>query len=207
LGEDGPTHQPTEHIASLRAIPKVLVIRPADANETVKAWEIALEHEGSPVALLLTRQKLPVIDRTKYAEADNLKMGAYILKDAGDDPDVILMASGSEIGITLEAAEKLEDSDIRARVVSFPSWELFEKQGTDYKEKVFPSSVKARVSVEAGVKQGWEKYVGEQGDSISIEKFGASAPYQTIFDNYGFTVDNIVATAEDVLKRVKQTIE
>jgi transketolase len=207
LGEDGPTHQPTEHIASLRAIPKVLVIRPADANETVKAWEIALEHKGSPVALLLTRQKLPVIDRTKYVEADNLKMGAYIIKDTGEDPDVILMATGSEVGITLEAAEKLEDTDIRARVVSFPSWELFEKQSADYKEKVFPSSVKARVSVEAGVKQGWEKYAGQHGDSISIEKFGASAPYQTIFDNYGFTVGNIVATAKDVLKKVKQTIE
>jgi transketolase len=207
LGEDGPTHQPIEHIASLRAIPGVLVIRPADANETVKAWEIALEHEGSPVALLLTRQKLPVIDRIKYAKADNLKMGAYIVKDAGEDPDVILMATGSEIGVTLEAAEKLEELDIRTRVVSFPCWELFEKQSADYKENVFPSSVKARVSVEAGVKQGWEKYVGEQGDFISIEKFGASAPYQTIFDNYGFTVDDIVATTEEVFKKVKQTIE
>jgi transketolase len=207
LGEDGPTHQPTEHIASLRAIPKIMDIRPADANETVKAWQIALEHEGSPVALFLTRQKLPVIDRTKYADSDNLKMGAYIIKDARNDPDVILMAAGSEVGITLEAAEKLEGSNIRARVVSFPSWELFEKQTADYKEKVFPSSVKARVSVEAGVKQGWEKYVGDHGDCISIEKFGASAPYQTIFDNYGFTADNIVATAKDVLKKVKQTIE
>jgi transketolase len=207
LGEDGPTHQPTEHIASLRAIPKIMDIRPADANETVKAWQIALEHKGSPVALFLTRQKLPVIDRTKYANSDNLKMGAYIINDVGDDPDVILMAAGSEVGITLEAAEKLEGSNIRARVVSFPSWELFEKQSADYKEKVFPSSVKARVSVEAGVKQGWEKYVGDHGDCISIEKFGASAPYQTIFDNYGFTADNIVATAKDVLKKVKQTIE
>ncbi|UCH64426.1 MAG: transketolase [Ignavibacterium sp.] len=199
LGEDGPTHQPTEHIASLRAIPKVLVIRPADANEAVSAWETALEHEGSPVALLLTRQKLPVIDRTKYAGADKLKMGAYIIKDAGDNPDVILIASGSEVGVTLEAAEKLEEMGIRTRVVSFPSWELFEKQNDDYKEKVLPSSVKARVSVEAGVKQGWEKYVGKHGDFISIEKFGTSAPYQTIFEKYGFTVDYIVATAEDVL--------
>ena len=207
LGEDGPTHQPTEHIASLRAIPKVLVVRPADANETVTAWEVALEHKGSPVALLLTRQKLPIIDRTKYAKAHNLKMGAYIIKDAGDDPDIILMASGSEVGLTLEAAEKLEELDIRTRVVSFPSWELFEKQSDDYKDKVFPPSIKARVSVEASVRQGWEKYVGEYGDSISTEKFGASAPYQTIFEKYGFTVDNIVAKAEGVLKRVKQTIE
>ncbi len=207
LGEDGPTHQPTEHIASLRAIPNVLDIRPADANETVKAWEIALEHKGSPVALFLTRQKLPVIDRTKYAEADNLKMGAYIIKDTGGDPDVILMASGSEVGITLEAAEVLEDSGISTRVVSFPSWELFERQDNKYKEKVLPSSVKARVSIEAGVKQGWQGYVGEQGDSISIEKFGASAPYQTIFDNYGFTADNIVSTAKEVLKKLKKTIK
>jgi len=207
LGEDGPTHQPVEHIASLRAIPKVLVIRPADANETVKAWETALEHKGSPVALLLTRQKLPIINRKKYADSDNLRMGAYILKDGGDDPDIILMASGSEVGITLEAAEKLEDSDTRVRVVSFPSWELFEEQNADYREKVFPSSVKARVSIEAGVKQGWEKYVGKYGDSISIEKFGASAPYQIIFENYGFTVENIITTAEDVLKKVKQTVE
>ena len=207
LGEDGPTHQPVEHIASLRAIPKVLVIRPADGNEAVKAWETALEHKGSPVALLLTRQKLPVINRKKYADSDNLRMGAYILKDGGDDPDIILMASGSEVGITLEAAEKLEDSDTRVRVVSFPSWELFEEQNADYREKVFPSSVKARVSIEAGVKQGWEKYVGKYGDSISIEKFGASAPYQIIFENYGFTVENIITTSEDVLKKVKQTVE
>jgi len=207
LGEDGPTHQPIEHIASIRAIPKVLDIRPADANETVKAWEIALEHKGSPVALFLTRQKLPVIDRTKYADSDNLKMGAYIIKDVEDDPDVILMAAGSEVGIALEAAEKLEGSDTRVRVVSFPSWELFEEQSSDYKEKVLPSSVKARVSIEAGVRQGWEKYVGDNGDSISIEKFGASAPYQVIFENYGFTADNIITTAKQVLKKVNQTTE
>jgi len=207
LGEDGPTHQPIEHIASIRAIPKVLDIRPADANETVKAWEIALEHKGSPVALFLTRQKLPVIDRTKYADSDNLKMGAYIIKDVGDDPDIILMAAGSEVGIALEAAEKLEGSDTRVRVVSFPSWELFEEQSSDYKEKVLPSSVKARVSIEAGVKQGWEKYVGDNGDSISIENFGASAPYQVIFENYGFTVNNIITTAKEVLKKVNQTTE
>jgi transketolase len=207
LGEDGPTHQPIEHIVSIRAIPKVLDIRPADANETVKAWEIALEHKGSPVALFLTRQKIPVIDRIKYADADNLKMGAYIIRDAGDDPDIILIAAGSEVAIAIEAAEKLVDLDIQARVVSFPSWALYEKQSTDYKEKVFPPSVKARVSIEAGVKQGWEKYVGPNGDSISIEKFGASAPYQIIFENYGFTVENIIATADNVLKKVKQSIE
>jgi len=207
LGEDGPTHQPIEHIVSIRAIPKVLDIRPADANETVKAWEIAIEHKGSPVALFLTRQKIPVIDRTKYEDSDNLKMGAYIIRDVGNDPDIILIAAGSEVGIAIEAAEKLVDLDIQARVVSFPSWSLFEKQSADYKEKIFPSSVKARVSIEAGVKQGWEKYVGPHGDSISIEKFGASAPYQIIFENYGFTVENIIATADNVLKKAKQSIE
>jgi transketolase len=134
-------------------------------------------------------------------------MGAYIIRDVGDDPDIILIAAGSEVAIAIEAAEKLVDLDIQARVVSFPSWALFEKQSTDYKEKVFPPTVKARVSIEAGVKQGWEKYVGPNGDSISIEKFGASAPYQIIFENYGFTVENIIATADNVLKKVKQSIE
>lgn len=207
LGEDGPTHQPVEHIASLRAIPNVLVIRPADANETVKAWGIALEHKGSPVALLLTRQKLSVFDRTKFAGAENVKKGAYILNDTEGDPDLILMASGSEVEIALGAAEQLDGAGITARVVSFPSWELFEKQSPEYKEKIFPASVKARVSIEAGVKQGWEKYVGNSGESISIEKFGASAPYNIIYENYGFTIDNIVATAKSVLRKSEGTVE
>src|SRR3990172_9534585 len=159
LGEDGPTHQPVEHIASLRAIPNLLVIRPADANETIKAWEIALEHKGSPVALLLTRQKLPVLDRSKYSSADNLKKGAYILKDTKGEPELIFMASGSEVAVSLEAAAKLDGEGIKTRVVSFPSWELFEQQSSEYKNKVLPASVKARVSIEAGVKLGWEKYV------------------------------------------------
>ncbi len=207
LGEDGPTHQPIEHIASLRAIPNVLVIRPADANETVKAWEIALEHKGSPVALLLTRQKLSVIDRKKFAGAENAKKGAYVLNDTEGDPDLILMASGSEVEIALGAAEQLDGAGIRARVVSFPCWELFEKQSQEYKERIFPASVKARVSIEAGVKQGWEKYVGDSGESISIEKFGASAPYNIIYENYGFTIDNIVVTAKNVLRKSKETVE
>ncbi|MFV1977175.1 MAG: transketolase C-terminal domain-containing protein, partial [Candidatus Scalindua sp.] len=190
-----------------RAIPNVLVIRPADANETVKAWEIALEHKGSPVALLLTRQKLSVIDRAKFAGAENTKKGAYILNDTEGDPDLILMASGSEVEIALDAAEQLDGAGITTRVVSFPCWELFEVQSPEYKERVFPSSVKARVSIEAGVKQGWEKYVTDSGESISIEKFGASAPYNIIFENYGFTVDNLVATAKSVLRKSRETVK
>ncbi|MCH7826647.1 MAG: transketolase [Bacteroidetes bacterium] len=199
LGEDGPTHQPVEHLAALRAIPNVVVIRPADANESVYAWQAAIEHKESPVALILTRQKLTVIDRNKYASADNLLKGAYILKDSENDLQIILMASGSEVELILSAAEKLETEGIGTRVVSFPSWELFEAQTEEYKESVLPTSVKARVSVEAGVKQGWGKYVGDEGISISIEEFGSSAPYKTLFENYGFTDDNIYNTAKRLI--------
>ncbi len=199
LGEDGPTHQPVEHLAALRAIPNVVVIRPADANESVYAWQAAIEHKGSPVALILTRQKLPVIDNSKYAGADNLLKGAYILKESENDLKLILMASGSEVELILSTAEKLEAEGIGTRVVSFPSWELFEAQPVEYKESVFPKNLKARVSVEAGVKQGWEKYIGDEGVSISIERFGSSAPYKTIFENYGFTADNVYKTAKQLL--------
>lgn len=201
LGEDGPTHQPVEHIAAIRAIPKVVVIRPADANETAEAWKAALEHEGSPVALILTRQKLPVLDRTNLSSANNLNRGAYIIKDTDNQPDVILMATGSEVSLTLDAANMLYDQGIKTRVVSFPSWELFEKQSEEYKEKVLPSTVKAKISVEAGVSQGWEKYIGDYGESISIDKFGASAPYKILLDKYGFTVENIVTTCKRVLRK------
>lgn len=199
LGEDGPTHQPIEHLASLRAIPRVVVIRPADANETSYAWKAALEHKDSPVAIVLTRQGLNIIDRNKYAAAEGLEKGAYILKDTDGKPDVILIATGSEVNMTLEAAEKLEANGVKARVVSMPSWELFDAQDESYKEKVLPKDVKARLSIEAGVKQGWEKYIGEAGDSLSIETFGASAPLKVIFDKYGFSVDNIVAKAKALL--------
>lgn len=199
LGEDGPTHQPIEHLAALRAIPNVVVIRPADANESVYAWRAAIEHKGSPVALILTRQNLPVLDRNKYASADNLLKGAYILKGSEKELKLILMASGSEVELILKAAEKLEADGIGTRVVSFPSWELFEAQSEEYKESVLPKNIKARISVEAGVKQGWEKYVGDSGTSISIEGFGASAPYKTIFENYGFTADNIYKTAKELI--------
>jgi transketolase len=201
LGEDGPTHQPIEHLAAIRAIPKVVVIRPADANESAYAWQAAIEHEGSPVTLILTRQKLPVIDQKKYASAKNLLKGAYILKDTNGTPDIILMASGSEVSITLAAGEKLNTEGIKARVVSFPSWELFERQSDEYKEKVFPKAVRARLSVEAGVSQGWIKYVTEDGESISIEKFGASAPLKDVMTGYGFTTENVYVHAKNVLAK------
>ncbi len=206
LGEDGPTHQPIEHLAALRAIPGVVVIRPADANETVEAWKLAIEHKSSPVALALTRQKIPVFDRTKpaspagrFAAAENLAMGAYVLVENDAEPEVIIMASGSEVSVAVDAYNVLQPEGIKTRVVSFPSWELFEAQSDKYKESVLPKSVKARVSIEAGVSQGWAKYLGEVGEAISIEKFGASAPYEIIFKEYGFT-------GEAVVKKVKSLI-
>ena len=201
LGEDGPTHQPVEQISSLRAIPKVVVIRPADVNETAYAWQYAIEHKGSPVALILTRQGLPVLDQDKYPSAKNLLKGAYILKDV-DNPELILMASGSEVGLVLKTAEQLEESGAKVRVVSFPSWELFEQQSSEYKESILPSSIKARVSVEAGVKHGWEKYLGDYGEAVSIERFGSSAPVGIVMEKYGFTPDNIISTARKVLKKL-----
>jgi len=203
LGEDGPTHQPIEHLASLRAIPKVVVIRPADANETVQAWKCAIEHKGSPVALALTRQKIPVFDRTKFSSAENLSKGAYILTESEDEPEVIIMASGSEVSLAVEAFKVLESEGIKTRVVSFPSWELFEAQSDEYKASVLLKSVKARVSIEAGVSQGWEKYLGDFGEAISIDKFGASAPYEIIFKEYGFTSEAIVMKAKDAIKKVR----
>ena len=203
LGEDGPTHQPIEHLASLRAIPKVILIRPADANETVEAWKAAITHKGSPVALALTRQKIPVFDRIKMASAENLSKGAYTLLENSADPDVIIMASGSEVSLAVDAFNLLQSEGVKLRVVSFPSWELFEAQSGAYKESVLPKSVKARISIEAGVSQGWGKYLGEYGEAISIEKFGASAPYETIFKEYGFTVDAVVKKVKTVLAKIQ----
>ncbi|MEW6702155.1 MAG: transketolase [Bacteroidota bacterium] len=202
LGEDGPTHQPVEHLAALRSIPGLIVIRPADSNETVYAWKFALEHKNSPVALVLTRQKVLTIDRTKYSSAENTTRGAYILKDTLETPNLILMASGSEVSLALKAAGELEKDGIGSRVVSFPSWELFELQSEDYKEKILPQNIKARLLIEAGVKQGWEKYIGSYGDSISIEKYGASAPEIILWEKYGFTVENIVRRAKAVLEKL-----
>jgi transketolase len=202
LGEDGPTHQPIEQVAALRTIPGIVVIRPADANETVEAWKAALTHNGSPVALVLSRQKIPVLDRTKAASAENLSRGAYTLIENGAEPEVIIMASGSEVSLAVEAFNVLQSEGIKLRVVSFPSWELFEAQSEDYKESIIPKSVKARISIEAGVKQGWEKYLGEHGEAISMEQFGASAPYEVLFKEYGFTKEAVVASVKRVLTTV-----
>jgi transketolase len=202
VGEDGPTHEPVEHLAAIRAIPKLSVIRPAEANETAQAWKAALEHKGSPVALILARQSVPVLDQTKYPSAENLVKGAYVLVDSKSVPEIILMASGSEVSVTLKAAEKLSAEGIKVRVVSFPSWDLFEKQSQEYKNSVFPPEIKARVAVEAGVKLGWDRYVGSSGDVIGIEKYGASAPLEIIMEKYGFSADNIVSVAKKVLKKV-----
>ena len=202
LGEDGPTHQPVEHLAALRAIPNNLVLRPADANETVEAWQTALNHKGGPVCIILTRQKLSVINRDKYSSAEGFQKGAYIINDV-TNPQLILIASGSEVELALKSAEKLAEEKIAVRVVSFPSWELFEAQTDDYKESVLPKAVKARVSIEAGVQQGWEKYIGDAGEVISIEKFGASAPDNVLFKEYGFTVENVINTSIRVLNKLK----
>jgi transketolase len=198
IGEDGPTHQPVEQLASLRAMPNLLVFRPADANETAQAWKFALEHRDGPVALLLTRQGLTVLDQNKYSSAANLSKGAYVLVGA-DKPDVLLLASGSEIGIALEAKEKLANEKITAQVISMPCWELFEKQSQEYKDSVIPPEVKARVGIEAGVELGWSKWLGEKGVFIGMSSFGASAPAKVCFEKFGITVENVVKAAKKTI--------
>ena len=201
VGEDGPTHQPVEHAAALRSIPGVVFLRPADANETAQAWKFAIAHTEGPVALALTRQKLTILDRTKYASEEGLQKGAYILKDTEGTPDLIIMASGSEVEISLKAAEELDSTGVKTRVVSFPSWEIFEMQSDEYKNSVLPNEVRARLSVEAALTFGWEKYVGLDGASISINRYGASAPQDKLFVEYGFTVDNIVAEGKKLTSK------
>jgi transketolase len=200
LGEDGTTHQPVEQLIGLRSVPDVTVIRPADANETAQAWRVALEHSGGPVAIILTRQNVPTIDQDKYAKATNVEKGAYILSDCEGEPQIILMGSGSEVQLLLEAQEKLKGESIKARVVSFPSWELFDSQNKEYKETVFPKKVRKRLAVEAGSPIGWCKYVTDDGDTIGINKFGESAPGEEVMKEYGFSVENVVAKAKDLLK-------
>jgi transketolase len=202
LGEDGPTHQPIEQLASLRAIPNVTVIRPADANETAVAWKVAVTSKGHPVLFALSRQKLPTIDRTRYASADGVRQGAYVLSDAKDNkPALILMASGSEVSLILQAAEQLESRGIAVRCVSMPSWELFEAQPQSYRDEVLPPAVTARLAVELGVAQGWRRYTGEQGDMLGIDHFGASAPADVLLREFGFTVDNVVKRAKALLSK------
>jgi transketolase len=200
VGEDGPTHQPVEQLAALRAIPNLLVFRPADANETAQAWKFALEHRDNPVALLLTRQGLPVIDQNKYSSAANLSKGAYVLIGA-DKPNVLLLASGSEVSIALNAAEKLEAEEIAAQVVSMPCWELFEMQDKKYRDSVIPPGVKARVGIEAGVEQGWWKWLGDRGVFIGMSSFGASAPGKICFEKFGVTVENVIQAVKKATGR------
>jgi len=202
LGEDGPTHQPVEHYASLRAIPNFWFVRPADAKETVGAWKIALERDDGPVGLALSRQKLPTLEHTS---ADGVARGGYVVWESGGSngtPGLILLASGSEVHVALEAAQRLEGDGVHARVVSMPCWELFEAQDDGYRHQVLPPDVKARLSVEAGVELGWSKWVGDAGDSISIEHFGASAPGPTVLEHFGFTVDNVIARAHALRERL-----
>lgn len=204
LGEDGPTHQPIEQLASLRAMPNMLVLRPCDANETVEAWKLAIQQQHRPTTLVLTRQAVPTLDRSKYAAASGVAKGAYVLSDApGGKPDVILMGTGSEVSLCLQAQEKLAGEGIKARVVSMPSWELFEAQDASYRESVLPDAVKARVSVEMAATLGWDRYVGRQGRKVGMHSFGASAPLKDLLRHFGFTVDAVVAAARQSLSEAR----
>ena len=200
LGEDGPTHQPIEQLASLRAMPNLIVLRPGDANEVVEAWKIIAQLQHSPAALVLTRQALPTLDRSKYASASGVAKGGYVLADAPDGkPDVILLATGSELSLCVDAYEKLKAEGIKARAVSLPSWEIFERQDAAYKESVLPANVTARVSVEMASTLGWDRYVGPKGRKIGMHRFGASAPLKDLLQFFGFTVDNVVAEVRAVM--------
>jgi transketolase len=201
LGEDGPTHQPVEQLTALRAMPNLAVMRPADANETAVAWKTAINDSGRPHALILSRQNLPVLDRKKYPSAEGLARGGYVLSDPKGKPEIILIASGSEIHPTLEAAEALRRDGIKARVVNMACFELFEGQPEAYRKKVLPPEVELRLAVEAGATLGWYKYVGLSGDVLGIDRFGASAPAKVLYERFGLTADNIAARARKLLKR------
>jgi len=201
VGEDGPTHQPVEHIASLRSIPNLITLRPGDANEVVSAWRYSVEQAKGPTALLLSRQGVPTLDREKFGSAEGLVRGAYVLADLGDgDPEIILMASGTEVSLIVAAGETLAAEGINVRLVSFPSWELFEDQSEAYKNEVFPTEIKARLAVEAGVTQGWHRWVGDTGDIIGVDGFGASAPHNCIYEKFGLTTENVIARAKAQLE-------
>jgi transketolase len=202
LGQDGPTHQPVEQLASLRAIPHLIVIRPCDANETAVAWRVAIETRDRPVALVLTRQDVPTLDRAHYAAADGLRRGAYVLADAPNGkPDIILIGTGSEVSLIVAAGHRLTAKEINVRIVSMPSWELFDAQPRSYRDAVLPPSVRARLAVEAGASQGWCKYAGDEGDVIGVDRFGASAPGEVVMREYGFTVEHICERAVELLNR------
>ncbi|MBN2547648.1 MAG: transketolase [Anaerolineales bacterium] len=200
LGEDGPTHQPVEHLAALRAIPGLVIFRPADANEVTEAWKFAVQRQRGPTVLALSRQNVPTLDRQIFSPASGLLRGAYVLADLGDaTPEIILMASGSEVSLIVNAGLKLAMEGVNVRLVSFPSWELFAQQDRDYRRAVLPPGIWRRMSVEAGIAMGWERWVGDRGKMISLEHFGASAPYQVLFEKYGFTVENIFNQARELL--------
>jgi transketolase len=203
LGEDGPTHQPVEHLAALRAIPNLTVIRPADAAETAWAWHVAIENSGGPVALILTRQKVPNLDRGPFASAEDLRLGAYVVSESPEERiDLILIATGSEVHVAVEAQKRLHAEGIGARVVSMPSWELFDRQPEDYRESVLPKGVPVRLAVEAASTMGWHRYVGPAGDVVGIDRFGASAPGPVVLKEFGFTAEQVAARAGDLLKKL-----
>jgi transketolase len=208
VGEDGPTHQPVEQVAALRGIPGLVVLRPADAAETVEAWKVVMQMHHEPAALVLTRQAVPTIDRTKYASATGVRRGAYILADAGEGkPDVLLLATGSEVVLCLEAYEKLRGDGIKPQVVSMPSWELFDDQPQEYRDSVLPPAVRARVSVEQASTFGWSKYVGDTGHSIGMRSFGASAPLKQLVQKFGFTVENVIEAAREQIRQARRRAE
>jgi transketolase len=201
LGEDGPTHQPVEQLMGLRTVPGLVTIRPADATETAAAWKIALERRQGPTALVLSRQKLPVLDRTVLAPASGVECGGYVLWQSDEDPEVIIIATGSEVHIALEAAVLLGDEGVGVRLVSMPSWELFEAQPPAYRNQVLPPDRRRRVSIEAGVTLGWERYVGSEGISLGLSRFGASAPGKTVYEKLGLTVQHVVDAALELIYR------
>ena len=201
MGEDGPTHQAVEQVASLRAIPKLIVIRPGDANETAVAWRAAIESGDRPVALILTRQNVSTLDRNQFTPADGLRHGAYILADPpNEQPRLILMASGSEVDLIVAAGKKLQELNIPVRLVSMPSWELFEDESQEYRDSVLPPSIRTRLAVEAGVTQGWHRYTGDHGDVIGLDHFGASAPGTVVMKEFGFSVENVCKRALTLIK-------
>jgi transketolase len=201
LGEDGPTHQPIEQLMSLRSIPRLIVIRPADANEVTEAWRVILASREEPIALVLSRQALPTFDRSRYASAEGVHRGAYVIADCVGTPELILMGTGSEVQLCIGAYERLVEEGVRCRVVSMPSWEIFEKQSPDYKENLLPSKVRNRLAVEAGTSLGWKEYVGLDGRVIARRDFGASAPIKDLLSHFGFTVERVLGEARAMLHK------
>jgi transketolase len=200
VGEDGPTHQPIEHLAAMRAIPNLITLRPGDANETVEAWRFALNHTHGPTCLVFTRQNVVTLDRTKFASASGLTKGAYVLLDSDRTPDVILMSTGSEVDLIIKASEQLMAEGVAVRLVSMPSWELFAQQSHEYCDSVLPPNVTARVAIEAGIRQGWERWIGDRGVFIGLDRYGASAPAKIVYEKLGLTAEAVVNAAKSLLK-------